>query len=47
MGVEERGLQVIDIEVIILLYGKYLLVAPTVFVIHTSEYYLLHLLQHE
>ena len=40
MGVDEGGLQVVDIEVMILLYDTYSPVALTVFVIHTT---ILHL----
>ena len=35
MGISEGGLQVIDIEVIILLYGTYSPVAFMIFVVHT------------
>ena len=38
MGVNEGCLQVIDIEVIILLYGTYSPVALMVFVVHTILY---------
>ena len=38
MGVDERGLQVIYIEVIILLYRTYSPEALMVFVIHTISY---------
>ena len=40
MGVDEGGLQAIDIEVMILLYSKYSPVAHMVFVIHTILHYL-------
>ena len=45
MSVDEGGLQVIDIEVILLLYGTYSPVALIVFVIHTTIN-ILHLWQH-
>ena len=38
MVVDEGGLQVIDIEVVILLYNTYSPVALMVFVIHTISY---------
>ena len=38
MGVDEAGLQVIDIEVMILFYGTYSPLALMVFVIHTILY---------